>query len=63
MEGYLKMKVSDRVKVKDEASVSSVHRGMIGTVIADPVLGEPVEVEFDDDTVPYSFNPADLEAV
>jgi hypothetical protein len=58
-----KMKVSDRVQVKAVASVNLVHRGRIGTVIADTVSGKPVEVEFDDETVPYSFNAEDLEGV
>jgi hypothetical protein len=57
------MKLSDRVKVKDSDNVDLVHRGRTGTVIADTAPGKPVEVEFDDETVPHSFHEADLEAL
>jgi hypothetical protein len=53
--------LSDRVKVKDAASVDFIYRGRTGSVIADTVHGEPVEVEFDDQTVPHSFNPDEVE--
>ncbi len=57
------MKISDRVKVKDAAGVDPMHRGKIGTVIADAAAGGAVEVEFDDETIPHSVNPADLEVL
>jgi hypothetical protein len=56
-----KVNLSDRVKVKDAASVDFIYRGRTGSVIADTVDGEPVEVEFDDQTVPHSFNPDEVE--
>jgi hypothetical protein len=57
------MKLSDRVKIKDEADVDLGHRDRKGTVVADTAPGSAVKVEFDDETVPYSFKEKDVELI
>ena len=57
------MKLSDRVKVKDSDDVDLVHRGRKGTVISETAHGGQIVVEFDDETLPHSFNENDVELI
>jgi hypothetical protein len=57
------MNLGDRIRVKDVPSVDFVHRDKKGTVIADAAHGETVEVEFDAETAPHSFDTDDVEII
>jgi hypothetical protein len=58
-----RMNTSDKIKVKEAATVDFVHRGRKGSVIGDAALGKPIEVELDDESVPHTLNETDLEAI
>lgn len=53
------MKRGDRVLVKQGYE----YQGRTGIVIANSVPGDLVEVEFEDEVIPHSFNAKELELI